>query len=193
MWATWRVRKADAGEWHANCFLASLWRALLSAAAPPGTQCASACLPLPLLPLDDATASLPSSQFWLVDHREREANTPSRGKLVKTGGQGTDRWFQTWQKKPQQNLESANIIHESQCEKPFTTQLPEGLRIVAECYVWTMFPPRRTVVSFTETPPAQRSRSVFEWMWTVTLSLSMSHSLNVFVQVMWSLTSLPAW
>ena len=138
----------------------------ISAARPavcssPARHTLCFCLPpLPLLPLMTLLpCSLHLSSDWLII-RKREANTPSRGKLVKTGGQGTDRWFQTWRKK--KNLDSSNIIHESQCEKPFTTQLPEGLRIVAECCVWIMFPPR-SVVSFTETPPAQ-CRSAFEWM-----------------------------
>ena len=137
----------------------------ISAARPavcssPARHTLCFCLPpLPLLPLMILLPCSPHlSSDWLII-RKREANTPSRGKLVKTGGQGMDCWCQTWQKK--KTLDSSNIIHESQCEKPFITQLPEGLRIGAECCVWIMFPPR-SVVSFTETPPAQ-CRSAFEW------------------------------
>lgn len=123
---------------------------------------ASPCRFFPLMMLLPCSLHLNSN--WLITGKERRTHEVKGSWLRQVGRGRTADSKLGEKKKTNQNLDSANIIHESQCEKPFTTQLPEGLRIVAECYVWITFPSRRTVVSFTETPPAQRSRSAFEWM-----------------------------
>ena len=170
----------------------------ISAARPavcssPARHTLCFCLPpLPLLPLMILLPCSPHlSSDWLII-RKREANTPSRGKLVKTGGQGMDCWCQTWQKKKNPGL----IQYHTWISvwKALHHSAPRG----AENRGWMLcldHVPSEVSGQFHWNAPStvQKCIRVDIDSVTLTVSVSMSHSLNMFVQVMWSLTSLPAW
>ena len=191
-WATWRVRKADAGEWRANCFLASLRRALLSAAAPPGTPCASACHPCRFFPWwYYCLAPLISVLIGWSSGKERQTHQVE-GSWLRQVGRG---W--TADAKPGKKKKNPGLIQYHtwiSVWKALHHSAPRG----AENRGWMLcldHVPSEVSGQFHWNAPStvQKCIRVDIDSVTLTVSVSMSHSLNMFVQVMWSLTSLPAW